>query len=37
MLPVSIRSVNFLKGWQSKYIMKTDKEYGPFFAGKGVK
>ena len=32
-----IQITNFLKDWLTKHIMGTDKAYGPFLNGKGVK
>jgi hemerythrin-like metal-binding protein len=32
-----IQITNFLKDWLGKHIMETDKKYGPYLAGKGVK
>ncbi len=34
---ISMELMNFLKDWLSNHIMKTDKEYAPYFLKKGVK
>lgn len=34
---ISMELMNFLKDWLSNHIMKTDKEYVPYYLKKGVK
>jgi hemerythrin-like metal-binding protein len=34
---LSMEVMSFLSDWLKNHIMKTDKQYGPFFNGKGVK
>ena len=34
---ISIEVLNFLKEWLQKHIIGSDKNYGPFFAAKGLK
>ncbi len=34
---LSMEVMNFLKNWLVKHILGSDKAYGPFLAGKGVK
>lgn len=34
---ISMELMNFLKDWLSGHIMKTDKEYAPYFLKKGAK
>lgn len=34
---LSVDILNFLRDWLATHIMKTDKLYGPFFNGKGVR
>ncbi len=34
---ISMELLNFLKDWLSNHIMKTDKQYGPYFLKKGAK
>lgn len=34
---MSMQIMSFLSDWLKNHIMKTDKQYGPFFSGKGVK
>ncbi len=33
---LSMEVMSFLSDWLKNHIMKTDKQYGPFFNGKGV-
>ncbi|MEK6797298.1 MAG: bacteriohemerythrin [Spirochaetota bacterium] len=34
---LSVDILNFLRDWLATHIMKTDKQYGPFFNGKGIR
>jgi hemerythrin len=36
-LTVSSEVMKFLQDWLNKHIMGTDKKYGPFLVGQGVK
>jgi hemerythrin-like metal-binding protein len=36
-MPISTSTANFLKGWLTNHIMKSDKAYSAFLQEKGVK